>query len=73
MNLVAENIERIIEEKGMKKKVVARRAGITDQKLSDMLAGRAVIRAEIIPNICHALDVEPNALYHQTGGREAEA
>lgn len=67
MNIVAENIERIIEERGYKKKVVARRAGITDQKLSDMLAGRAVIRAEMIPNICHALGVEPNALYQDKG------
>lgn len=65
MNIVASNIERIIEEKGYKKNAVARRAGISDQKLSDMLGGRAVIRAEIIPNICNALQVEPNELYKQ--------
>lgn len=65
MNIVAQNIERIIQEKGYKKYAVARRAGITDQKLSDMLGGRAIIRAEMIPNICHALEVEPNDLYRQ--------
>lgn len=51
MNIVANNIERIINEKGYKKNAVARRAGISDHKLSDMLGGRAVIRAEIIPNL----------------------
>ena len=65
MNIVATNIEKIIAEKGYKKNAVARKAGITDQKLSDMLGGRAVIRAEMIPNICHALGVEPNDLYAQ--------
>ena len=65
MNIVATNIEKIIAEKGYKKNAVARKAGITDQKLSDMLGGRAVIRAEMIPNICQALGVEPNDLYAQ--------
>ncbi len=65
MNIVASNIERIIQSKGFKKNAVARRAGITNQKLSDMLAGRAVIRAEMVPNFCKALEVEPNDLYHQ--------
>lgn len=65
MNVVAANIERIIKEKGFKKNAVASRAGITDQKLSDMLAGRAVIRAEIVPRLCDALYVEPNELYRE--------
>ena len=64
MNVVATNIARIIDEKGFKKNAIARRAGISDQKLSDMLNGRAVIRAEMIPNFCRALEVEPNALYY---------
>lgn len=63
MSTIAENIERIIDEKGYKKKVIAERAGISAQKLSDMLNGRSVIRAEMIPSICQALEVEPNALY----------
>ena len=63
MSIVAENIERIINEKGYKKSFVARRAGITTQKLSDMLNGRAIIRAEMVPAFCYVLDVEPNALY----------
>lgn len=65
MNIVAENLERIISEKGLKKGAVAKMAGITDQKLSDMLAGRAVIRSEIIPSFCRVLNVEPNDLYAQ--------
>ncbi len=63
MNIVAVNLERIISERGMKKTAVARMAGITDQKLCDMLNGRAVIRAEMIPSLCKVLNVEPNELY----------
>ena len=73
MNLVATNIERIIAEKGYKKNAVAKRAGISGQKLSDMLNGRAIIRAEIVPNICKALNVDPNDLYEQHNINEDKA
>ena len=72
MNVVASNIERIIHEKGYKKNAVATRAGITGQKLCDMLAGRAIIRAEMVPNLCYALGVEPNELYRETTCDEGE-
>lgn len=67
MSTIAETIEKIIAEKGYKKKAVAQRAGISDQKLSDMLSGRAIIRADMIPAFCRALEVEPNALYQDKG------
>jgi len=63
MNTVATNLERIIAEKGYKKKVVAQRAGITAQNLSDMLKGRKIIRADMIPAFCMAMQVEPNEFY----------
>jgi len=66
MNIVQKNVVRIIDEKGLKKAGVAKRAGFTQQQLSDMLAGRKTIKAEMIPAICGALGCEPNDLYVQT-------
>lgn len=40
---IAENIERIINEKGLKKAFVAQKAGCTAQMLSDMISGRKII------------------------------
>lgn len=62
MQNIAENIREIIDEKGLKQCAVAKRAGFTAQKLSDMLAGRAVIKAENVPPLCNALGVDANRL-----------
>lgn len=56
MTLVQANLIRIIEEKDLKKKGVARRAGITGQMLSDILAGRKVIRADMVPALASAVN-----------------
>ena len=66
MNIVARNIERIIAEKGFLKKGVAKRAGITEQQLCDMLKGRKVIKAEHVPSLSTALGVQPSELFVQT-------
>ena len=57
MALVQGNLIRIINEKGLVKKGVAERAGITAQALSDILAGRKVIRADMVPTLADAVDV----------------
>lgn len=49
--LLITNIENIIKEKGIKKCVVAERAGLTPNMFSSMLNERKVITAEHIPNI----------------------
>lgn len=58
MSLVQGNLIKIIEQKGLVKKGVAKRAGITAQMLSDIIAGRKIIRADMIPALAHAVDVE---------------
>ena len=63
MTLVQGNLERIIEEKGLVKKGVAKRAGISAQALSDILAGRKVIRADMIPSLAHAVGVQIPELF----------
>ena len=57
MSTIQRNLIRIIEEKGLVKKGVAKRAGMTQQALSDIIAGRKVIRADMVPPIAKALDV----------------
>lgn len=60
---VAENIERIIKERGLKQVYVAERAGMSSQALCDILKGRRLIRIGEVPNLAYALGVEPNELY----------
>lgn len=55
MTLVQGNLIRIIDEKGLVKKGVAKRAGLSAQMFSDILAGRKVIRADMIPALAHAV------------------
>ena len=56
-------VARIIEERGLKQRAVAKRAGMSDQTLSDMLNGRRLIKAKDILALAHALDVTPNDLF----------
>ncbi len=65
MTLVQGNLIRVIEEKDLKKKGVAKRAGITPQKLSDIIAGRKVIRADMIPALASACGVAITELFKE--------
>lgn len=65
MTLVQGNIDRIIEEKCLVKKGVAKRAGMTPQNLTDILKGRKVIRADMIPALASALDVPISELFRE--------
>ena len=63
MSIVADNVERIIREKGIKKGYVASMAGITAGGLSGMLHGRKNIKAEHVPLLAYALGCSPNELF----------
>lgn len=52
-------LERIIAEKGLKKNFVAEKARITPMMLSDILAGRRVVRPREIAALADAVGVEP--------------
>ena len=71
MSLVQENIVRVIEEKGLVKKGVAKRAGITAQALSDIIAGRKTIKADMIPNLAAAMGVQITELFREDATRGA--
>ena len=59
---IAANIKRVIAEKNLIQKGVAKRAGYTQQQLSDMLNGRKTIKAVDILIISQALEVEAGDL-----------
>ena len=56
----------IIAEKGLKQNRVAERAGFTPQEMSLMLHGRKTIKADYVPLIANALEVDVNTIY-ETG------
>ena len=60
---VAENIQQIIRENGLKQTYIAEKAGYTEQTLSNMLVGRKVIKVRDVIRICMALGVDANTLY----------
>ena len=62
---VAENISKIIREKGLKQQHVARICGISDGDMSRMLNGRAVIKCRQIRQIADCLGVHPGSLFEE--------
>lgn len=73
MSIVQRNVIRIIEEKGLLKKGVAKRAGMTAQALTDVIAGRKVIRAEMVPALANALEVGVAELFREEQNDERKA
>lgn len=65
MSTVQKNVIRIIDEKGLLKKGVAKRAGMTPQALTDVIAGRRVIRADMVPALANALEVGVMELFKE--------
>ena len=61
---IIHNIRAIIKEKGFKQKVVAERAGFSEQDLSHILNDRRqLLRVEHIPRLAAALGVEIKELF----------
>jgi transcriptional regulator with XRE-family HTH domain len=65
LSLVQRNLIRIIDEKALVKKGVARRAGMSEQAFSSILSGRKVIRADMIPSLAAAVDVQIPELFKE--------
>ncbi len=64
----AQNVRKVIKEKGYKQNFVAGKMGITYRQLSDILNGRKIIDEKIIMLFCKALEVEPNELFEYKKG-----
>jgi len=64
---VSGNIIRVIDEKGLKQKHVAEKAGYTKQQFNSMLNGRKLIKPVDIVNIAATLNVDANELLKKEG------
>lgn len=64
-HVLPENIKRIVKEKGLKRCVVAKKAGLGNQQFSDMLNGRKIIKPCDAFSISEALGVTMNDLYER--------
>ena len=60
---VPEAIEKIILRKGMKKCIVAERAGMSAQMLTDIFANRRLIKMCDVVALARALDCSPNDFF----------
>ena len=60
---IALGIRKTIAEKGLLQKVVAKRAGFTEQQLSDMLNDRRIIKAVDLFAIAEAIGAEVADIY----------
>lgn len=55
--VVPGNIVRIINERGYKQGAIARKAGLNEHQLTDMVRGRKIIKVSDIIALADALDV----------------
>ena len=62
MKDVRDCLDPAIEKSGMKKNVIAERAGLTKQKLCDIIAKRRNLDSNEMMRICDAMGISPNEL-----------
>lgn len=73
MDIVVQNIRRIMNEKGLKQRFVAEKSEFTEQEFSNLLNGRKRMDVSYINRICFALSVQPNDLFSQMSEAEKTA
>lgn len=67
-SIVAVNLKRYIDDKGLKQSAIAQKAGFSAQEFSDMLNGRRLMRAVDISRTIEVLDgVDANMLFGISG------
>lgn len=62
MKDVRDCLDPAIKKSGMKKNVIAERAGLTKQKLCDIIAKRRNLDSNEMMRICDAMGISPNEL-----------
>ncbi|MBQ3271692.1 MAG: helix-turn-helix transcriptional regulator [Solobacterium sp.] len=64
---LADNLQRIISEKGFKQIAVAEKAGMTGLDLTNIIKGRKIVTACDVMPLAMALGVDANALFRIEG------
>lgn len=62
-SIIAENTKRIIAERGLKHRAVAKKAGFDEKQFSALLNHRRIIKDVDVEAIANALEVTPNELF----------
>lgn len=57
--MIAKRLKAYITDKGLKQRTIAKKAGIGEQTLSDILNGRRQLKADVFIDICAALGESP--------------
>ena len=70
---IADNVKRILQEKGIKQKHVGEKAGYNEKTFSAMLNGRKIITDVDVLAIATVLNVTPNDLFAKPGNTNTEA
>mgnify|MGYP003304193846 CR=1 FL=1 len=60
---MSRNIRKILEERGLKQKFVAEKAGYTQPTFNSICNGRRKVTEDDVTRICGALNLEPNDLF----------
>lgn len=63
MHIVANNIRKILDNRGLKQKAIAEKAGYSEKQFSNLLCERKKMNPEDILKIAKVLEVTPNDLY----------
>ncbi len=69
MYYVRKSIKRIINEKGYKQKFIAKKAGYSENTMSNIINNRKKINEDDILKIAAALEVTPNELFYMEPGK----
>lgn len=60
---VADNLKRLLREKGLKQNALAKDVGLSIQQMCDILNGRRVIKPCEIMKLAEALEADPGELF----------
>lgn len=61
---VCDRLKLYINDKGLKQKTIAKKAGFTENQMSQILSGKRNISADELEIICNAIGTDPNAIYN---------
>ena len=64
-SIIAENVRNIINQKGLKQRAVAMKAGYSLQTFNNMLNGRKIVSDVDVANIAIALNVPVSLLFEE--------
>lgn len=69
--VVQARLAEYIERKGIMKKFIAQKTGMTKCKISDILNGKRELKADDLEKICNAINADPNKFINVQPEEEA--